>query len=170
MTPHGMQGLEDGFGELHDEKTTRRWRLVEDGGGCASATSTNLHSPPPTSTVLFVSQRFYRIEPGGPTGRVEPEAHPGQRRGAERDDDRPERHVGGDRGETRDRERDAAAHQHPGRAAHQRQGRRLDEELPQDSAARRAERIEDPDLPRALGDRDHHDRYYTNDPNHQPDR
>src|SRR5207245_11224906 len=101
MAPHGLQGLEDGFGELHDEKTTRRWRVVEDGRGCASATSTNLHFPPPTSTVFFVSQRFHRIEPGGPPGRVEPEAHPGQPRSAERDADRPERQVGGARGQTR---------------------------------------------------------------------
>src|SRR2546430_3266521 len=75
----------------------------------------------PAAYRLFVSQRFYWIQPRGPTGGVETESHAGQGRGAECDGDRPQGHVGGNRGDTRDRERDAASHQHARRAAHQRQ-------------------------------------------------
>src|SRR6266513_3828316 len=75
---------------------------------CMAGKLTVLSSP--ASYRLFISQRLDRIEPRGPTGRVEPESHPGQGRGAERDHDRPQGHVGGNRGDTRNSERDAAPH------------------------------------------------------------
>jgi len=59
---------------------------------------------------------------------------------------------------TRDEQRQRPAAQHADGAAHQRERRRLDQELPQDGAARRAQRLAHPDLPRPLGDGDHHDR------------
>src|SRR6266705_1443442 len=118
---------------------------------------------------LFVPQRLDRIEPGRPARGVESEAHPRQGRGAERGDDRPQRHVRGDRGEARDGEGEAAPHEHPRRPAHERQGRRLHQELPQDRAPRRAERFTDADLPRALGHRDHHDGDDADAAHHEPD-
>ena len=47
---------------------------------------------------------------------------------------------------------------------------RLDEELPEDRAARRAERLAHADLARALGDRDHHDRDHAHAADDQADR
>src|SRR2546428_561 len=90
----------------------RRQRAATGGNGRQRGGTISCRLLPPFAA-LFVSQCLHRIQPGGPTGRVEPEAYPGQGRGAERDDDRPERHVGGNRGDARDREREAAAARHP---------------------------------------------------------
>ena len=51
-----------------------------------------------------------------------------------------------------------------------RQECRLDQELPEDLAAPCAERLAHADLPRALGDRDHHDRHHADAADHQRDR
>src|SRR2546422_9398852 len=43
---------------------------------------------PHSALPSFVSQRFHRVEPGGPTGGAEAESHAGQGRAAERGDKR----------------------------------------------------------------------------------
>src|SRR2546422_7690286 len=106
---------------------------------------------PPRST-LFPYTTLFRSEPGGLVGGIEAEHDPGQRGGRERRHDRAERHMGRDRRRDREHERDQAAGDHAHDAADQRERRRLDEELPQDLAARRTERLAHADLPRALGD------------------
>ena len=63
-----------------------------------------------------------------------------------------------------------AAEEDAEQAADRRQEHRLDQELPEDLAAARAERLADADLARALGDRDHHDRHDADAADHQRDR
>ena len=50
------------------------------------------------------------------------------------------------------------------------QHRRFEQELPQDFAAARAERLADADLARPLRDRDRHDRHHADAADHQRDR
>src|SRR6266566_5282041 len=119
---------------------------------------------------LLVSERLDGIQSRGPTGGIQTEADAGQRRREERRDDRPERHVGRDGCDTRDQECERAAAQHADRTAHEREGRRFDQELPQDGAARRSQRLTDADLSRSLGHRDHHDGDHPHAAHHQADR
>ena len=65
---------------------------------------------------------------------------------------------------------DGAAEDDAEHAAGRRQERGLDQELPEDLAAARAERLADADLARPLGDRDHHDRHHADAADHQRDR
>ena len=65
---------------------------------------------------------------------------------------------------------DAAAEDDAEHAAGGRQEGRLDQELPEDLAAARAERLADADLARPLGHRDHHDRHHADAADHQRDR
>ncbi len=58
----------------------------------------------------------------------------------------------------------------PMHAADRRQEDGFDQELPQDLAAARAERLADADLARPLGHRDHHDRHHADAADHQRDR
>ena len=51
-----------------------------------------------------------------------------------------------------------------------RQHRGLGQELEQDLLAASAKRFADADLPRPLGDRNHHDRHHANTTDHQRDR
>src|SRR5213596_1089628 len=118
---------------------------------------------------LFVSQRLDRIEPRRFTRRIEPEQDARQRCDDQRHHDRGERHVRWDGrryGQTDGREA-AADHSHD--AADERERGRLDEELPQDLAPRRSQRLAHPDFAGALGDRDHHDRDHPHAAHDQPD-
>src|SRR6266540_3142402 len=94
----------------------------------------------------FVPQRFHRIEPRRAAGGVQAEADARQGRRGERRYDGPHGHVGRDGRDAGEEPRDEAAHQHPDRAAHERERRRLDQELPQDFAPRRAQRLAHADL------------------------
>src|SRR5258705_4808429 len=119
---------------------------------------------------LFVAERLNGIHPRGATRGIQPETHTGERRREQRRHDRPQRHVRGNGGDGRDEEREQAAAQHADGAAHERERRRLDQELPQDGAARCAQRLAHADLPRPLGHGDHHDRDYANATHDQSDR
>src|SRR5882672_1043066 len=125
--------------------------------------------PPPASPALFVSQRLYRIEPRRLVRGVQAEHDPRERGGHEGGDDRAERHVRRDRREVGDREGDEAAQQHSHGAAHEGQRRGLDQELPEDFAAGRAQGLADADLPGALRDGDRHDRDHADASHHQAD-
>ena len=69
-----------------------------------------------------------------------------------------------------DAEADRAAEDDAEQPAGGRQEDGLDQELPEDLAAARAERLAHADLARALGDRDHHDRHHADAADHQRDR
>src|SRR5439155_26398192 len=104
VAPRGLERLEDGFGELHGaENVTTAGPGVRADGRWLTALSA-------VSRQLFVSQRFYRIEPRGPAGRVQPESDPREGGGTERDDYGPHGHVCRHRRDAGDGEREAAAH------------------------------------------------------------
>ena len=64
----------------------------------------------------------------------------------------------------------AAAEEDAEHAADRREEHRFDQELPEDLAPARAERLAHADLARPLGDRDHHDRHDADAADHQRDR
>src|SRR5207237_834594 len=103
--------------------------------------------------MLFGAQRFDRIEACRPVRGVGAE-HDAQ---AERHGDRPSCHAGGQGGCDLDERGQGAAGKETRDAAEQREDSRLREELASDVAPRRAERLEDPDLPGALSDAHQHD-------------
>src|SRR6267143_389002 len=122
------------------------------------------------AAVLFVSQCFHGIQPRRPARGIESEPHARERRGEERRDDRPEWHVCRDGRDVRDEERERAPGEHPDRAAHQGEGRGLDQKLPQDGAARGSQRFAHTDFPRPFGHGDHHDRDDADPAHHQANR
>src|SRR5438132_2938356 len=142
----------------------RRQRAATGGNGRPPRAA--LCRPLPPSAALFVPQRLHRIEPRRSAGGIQAESDAGEGRGGEGREHGPQRHVRRDGSQAGDREGDATAHQHADGAPHQCEGRGLDEELPPDGAPRRPERLAKPDLPRALGDRDHHDRDHADAPDH----
>src|SRR5438034_6385436 len=93
---------------------------------------------PPPRIPLFVSQRLDRIESRRATGRIQSEPDASEGRRTQRGDNGPQRDVGRDRCQPGNAEGEQATYEHPNRAADEGQGRGLDEELPQDRAARRA--------------------------------
>src|SRR5712692_7394610 len=132
----------------------------EVGGGCGGRWRSTFTILPN----LFVPQRLDRIESRRATGWIQSESDAGEGRRRQCGDDRPQRDVGRDRREAGDGEREQAAHEHPDRAADEGQGRSLDEELPQDRAPRRAQRLTNADLPGPLGHGNHHDRDHADAP------
>src|SRR2546427_12180884 len=124
---------------------------------------------PHSALALFVSQCLDRIESRRATGRIQSEPDAGEGRRGQRGDNGPQRDVGRDRCQPGNAEGEQATYEHPNRAADEDQGRGLDEELPQDRAARRAERLADADLPGALGHGDHHDRDHADAPHDEAD-
>src|SRR6266566_4422870 len=127
----------------------RAWRMASEWGRLVQSAIRNPHS------ALFVSQRLDRIESRRAAGRIQSEPDAGEGRRGQRGDNGPQRDVGRDRCQPGNAEGEQATYEHPNRAADEGQGRGLDEELPQDRAARRAERLADADLPGALGHGDH---------------
>src|SRR3989442_2490213 len=146
----------------------RRQRAATGGNGRPSRPA--LCRPLPPSAALFVPQRLHRIQSRRLVGGIQAESDAGEGRGGEGREHGPERHVRGDGRQAGDGECDDTAGEHPDGAPHQGEGRGLDEELPLDGAPRRSERLANPDLPRALGDRDHHHRDHAHAPAPQPDR
>src|SRR6266567_3852857 len=146
-----------------DYKLRRQWAAM---GGNACRPSCR---PLPLSAALFVPQRLDRIESRRAAGRIQSEPDAGEGRRGQRGDNGPQRDVGRDRCQPGNAEGEQATYEHPNRAADEGQGRGLDEELPQDRAARRAERLADADLPGALGHGDHHDRDHADAPHDEAD-
>src|SRR5437899_6704034 len=120
--------------------------------------------------MLFGAQRFDRIEGCRPVRGVdaEPDAHADAE--AERHGDRPSCHAGGQGGRDLDERGQGASGEETRDAAEQREHGRLREELASDVAPRRAERLEDPDLPGALGDAHQHDVHDHDAAHDDPDR
>src|SRR5438128_6022854 len=102
---------------------------------------------------LFVAERLDGVQPRGFEGRKQSEEDPNAGGEADPQRERPPGQRDREVGEPVDEEADGAAEDDADDAAGGRQEDRLDEELPQDLAAARPERLADPDLARALGDR-----------------
>src|SRR5438445_13294432 len=120
--------------------------------------------------MLFGAQRFDRIEACRPVRGVDAEHDAHADAEAERDGDRPSCHAGGQGGRDLDERGQGAAGEETRDAAEQREDGRLREELASDGAPRRAERLEDPDLPGALGDAHQHEVHDHDRAHHHPDR
>src|SRR5881396_1352478 len=144
-----------------DYKLRRQWAAM---GGNERQCVPPSCRPLPLSAALFVPQRLDRIQSRRAAGRIQSEPDAGEGRRGQRGDNGPQRDVGRDRRQPGDAEGEQATHEHPNRAADEGQGRGLDEELPQNRAPRRAERLADADFPGALRDRDHHDRDHADAP------
>src|SRR5438034_4913207 len=114
--------------------------------GCGAASRIPHHA-----SRLFVSQRFYGIQPRRLIGGIQAESDAGEGRGGEGREHGPERHVRGDGRQAGDGECDDTAGEHPDGASHPGEARGRDEALPLDGAPGRSERLANPDLPRALG-------------------
>src|SRR5213594_1720093 len=118
---------------------------------------------------LFISQRLHGIEPRRPCCRGDPEHEPDRDRHDRGDRGAPHRHRGTEVEQSLQDLPGADPHDDAEDAAHQGQGRRLHEELPQDVAARRAHRLAQSDLARPARHRHHHDRHYADPANEQRD-
>src|SRR6266852_8719541 len=99
---------------------------------------------------LFVAERLHGIEPRGLSRGKDTEQQAGECRQAEGEDYGADGYVGRHRRSLGEHQRHEPADRHADNAAHQRQGCRLDQELPQDLAPRGAQRLAHPDLARAL--------------------
>src|SRR5256885_10750633 len=134
-----------------DYKLRRQWAAMGGNARQCAAMRGNACRPScrplPLSAALFVSQRLDRIESRRAAGRIQSEPDASEGRRGQRGDNGPQGHVGRDRCQPGNAEGEQATHEHPNRAADEGQGRGLDEELPQDRAPRRAERLADADLP-----------------------
>src|SRR5437870_8024109 len=120
--------------------------------------------------MLFGAQRFDRIEACRPVRGVDTEHDAHADAEAERYGDRPPCHAGGQGRRDLDEHGQRAAGEETSDAAQQREDGRLREELASDVAPRRAERLEDPDLPGALGDTHQHDVHDHDAAHDDPDR
>src|SRR6266480_4764893 len=118
--------------------------------------------------MLFGAQRFDRIEACRPVRGVDAEHDAHADAEAERHGDRPSCHAGGQGGRDLDERGQGAAGEETRDAAEQREDGRLREELASDVAPRRAERLEDPDLPGALGNAHQHDVHDHDAAHHDP--
>src|SRR5512146_1319547 len=105
----------------------------------------------------LLAQRHDRVEPGRAAGRIHAgrDADAAAQHDAEQDGDR--RHRGRQRGRDVEEHREEYARGDPQTGPDHRDRHRFGEELPQDVAAPRAQRLADPDLTCALGDRHQHD-------------
>src|SRR5690606_22104335 len=137
-------------------------------GGRSAPTSANgssRSSPGKGEQDSLVPQRDDWIQPGGSSSGPEAEEDADERREAERQ----ESGLGGDRGiplsQLLERERASDATGEAENAAGHAEDERLDQELEQDVAAPRAQRLADPDLTRPLRDRHQHD-VHDADPAH----
>src|SRR2546430_4790380 len=120
---------------------------------------------PRSALVSLVPQRDHRIELRGAHRRVHAEYGADARAEPEGDGHRPEGHAGGERRHHAHEAGQRHAGREPERAAQQRECHRLGEELPEDVAVPRAERLADPDLPGALVHAHQHD-VHDHDPAH----
>ena len=89
---------------------------------------------------------------------------------ADPDGERPPRQRDGKSGEPVDAPSDAPADDDAEHAAGRRQEDGLEQELPEDLDAPRAERLAHADLARALGDADRHDAHHADAADHERDR
>src|SRR5215831_16027983 len=101
----------------------------------------------------LVAQRLDRIEAGRAGGRVGAEEHADGGAHDHAEQDRPQAQRRGQRAQRADQERHGGADQDAHDAARERQRRGFDQELGEDVAPARAERLADADLARALGHR-----------------
>src|SRR5256886_7609558 len=105
----------------------------------------------------LIAEGLHRIESRRPVGGHDTEDHADEAGDAGRNSGAPQRDG---RREAQQRLEDFARGEteyDADQAAHERERRGLDEELPQDFPAGRAHRFAEPDLARAVGDGDHHD-------------
>src|SRR6185295_2210281 len=85
----------------------------------------------PPSTALFISQRFHRIHLARPIGRIQAEDQPDRNTHCRGHDRTPERHSRTQSYRPLQDLTNSESNQDPQQAAHQRKGRRLDQELPE---------------------------------------
>src|SRR5438094_7712725 len=102
---------------------------------------------------LLVSQCFNRIQPRRFEGGEQPEEDADARGESDSDSERPPRQRHGEPCECMHRQADAAAERDPEQAAEGREEHGLDEELPEDIAAARAESLAHPNLARPTAHR-----------------
>src|SRR5256884_675422 len=117
----------------------------------------------------LIAEGLHRIESRRPVGGHDTEDHADEDGDEGRDGGAPQRDG---RREAEQRLEDFARGEteyDADHAAHERERRGLDEELPQDFPAGRAHRFAEPDLARAVGDGDHHDGHDPDAAHHQRD-
>src|SRR5712671_4279882 len=107
--------------------------------------------------MLLGAQRFDRVEARRPQRGVDAEHDADDHAHAQRQDHGPQRHARRQRGGDLDQRGEGSSGEQTGAAAQHREHDRLGQELAPDVASRGAERLADPDLPRALRDAHHHD-------------
>src|SRR5215472_13831911 len=105
----------------------------------------------PRLMASLVAQRLDRIEAGRPGGRVGAEEHADGRAHEHAEQDRPHAQRRGERTQGADEQRQRGADEDAHDAARERQRRRFDQELGEDVAPPRPQRLADADLARALG-------------------
>src|SRR6186713_232859 len=106
---------------------------------------------------LLPPQRFDRVEPGGAHRRIEAEEQADERGHADAEDDRPRLDDRRQRGQLADHPRDEEPERRAAQAAERRERDRLGEDLPEDVAPPRAQRLAQPDFAGPLADHHQHD-------------
>src|ERR1700675_13420 len=110
---------------------------------------------------LFVAEGFDGVEAGGLGGGPDAEDQADGDGNGKADDHGPQRHHRLHRGDHGDERNETAAEENADQPAGTREGHGLEEELPGDVAAARADGFADADLLRALGDGDEHDVHHA---------